>query len=316
MNPSAPLASAVLPLLVLAAYSSGAAGQGSPAGDRHGAAWTAERVAGGGGLELAVYEAGTPGRPAIVFIHGFSQTARTWQPQLESALADEFHLVAYDLRGHGGSGRPLDAGHYADGALWADDLAAVIRAKNLQRPVVVGWSYGGYVISDYVRRFGDGALGGIVIVGSTTKNGTEAALPFFGDEVLAIFGDLLSDAHHPRIAATRRLVDMFVEPGTEAWISAFGSAMTVPAEIRQALFGRVLENDDVLARITVPTLVVHGADDPIVRPTAAQHTAATVPGARLLLYEGARHAAHRDAADRFNRDLAGFTRAAAARRRD
>jgi non-heme chloroperoxidase len=92
--------------------------------------------------------------------------------------------------------------------------------------------------------------------------------------------------------------------------------MTVPAEIRQGLFGRVLENDDVLARITVPTLVVHGADDPIVRPTAARHTAATVPGARLLLYEGARHAPHRDAADRFNRDLAGFTRAAAARRRN
>jgi pimeloyl-ACP methyl ester carboxylesterase len=44
--------------------------------------------------------------------------------QYESALRDEFRLVAYDLRGHGMSEAPLAAEHYADGQLWADDLGS------------------------------------------------------------------------------------------------------------------------------------------------------------------------------------------------
>ncbi|CAN5621427.1 hypothetical protein BH23GEM9_BH23GEM9_26790 [soil metagenome] len=106
-----------------------------------------------------------------------------------------------------------------------------------------------------------------------------------------------------------------MEPGSEGWLTAYGSAMMVGPEVRQAMFGRVLENDDVLARIRVPTLVVHGADDRIVLKTAAEHTARTVPGARLLVYDGVGHAPHYQAADRFNRDLAEFVRRASARRR-
>jgi pimeloyl-ACP methyl ester carboxylesterase len=80
-----------------------------------------------------------------------------------------FHRIAYDLRGHGASDKPLDADRYTTSSFWADDLAAVIQTHNLERPVLVGWSYGGYVIADYVRKFGDAALGGLVFVGVSTK---------------------------------------------------------------------------------------------------------------------------------------------------
>ena len=63
-------------------------------------------------------------------------------------------LVAYDLRGHGMSEAPLEAEHYTDGALWADDVAAIIDQLRLDRPVLVGWSYGSFVICDYVRAHG------------------------------------------------------------------------------------------------------------------------------------------------------------------
>jgi non-heme chloroperoxidase len=301
--------------LMLLALAAPLAGQGVPVAGPRDSVRTVERVTGGGGIELAVYEAGAPGRPAIVLIHGFSQNVLTWQRQFESALVDEFHVVAYDLRGHGDSASPLGAGHYTDGDHWAEDLAAVIRSRNLHRPVVVGWSYGGYVISDYVRRFGDDALGGIVILASTTKNGTDQALPFFGDDMLAIFGDLLSPETALRLKATRALADLNLERGSDGWLTAYGSAMMVGPEVRQAMFARVLENDDVLARIRVPTLVVHGADDRIVLKTAAEHTARTVPGARLLVYDGVGHAPHYQAADHFNRDLAEFVRRASAPRR-
>ena len=77
---------------------------------------------------------GAPDGQPIVLIHGWSQNHLCWAHQYDSALADEFRLVAYDLRGHGMSDAPLDAAHYTDAALWADDLAAVIEALELQRP--------------------------------------------------------------------------------------------------------------------------------------------------------------------------------------
>ncbi len=111
-------------------------------------------VRGGGGLRLHVREWGRADGPPIVFIHGLSQSHLCWAKQYESALAEEFRLVAYDLRGHGMSEAPLEAEHYADGVLWADDLAAVIEQLRLDRPVLVGWSYGGFVICDYLRAHG------------------------------------------------------------------------------------------------------------------------------------------------------------------
>ena len=83
-------------------------------------------VAGGGGLRLHVREWGKPDGPPILFIHGWSQNHLCWEQQYESALADEFRLVACDLRGHGMSDAPLAAEHYTDAQLWADDVAAII----------------------------------------------------------------------------------------------------------------------------------------------------------------------------------------------
>jgi pimeloyl-ACP methyl ester carboxylesterase len=73
---------------------------------------------------------------------------REWgRDSTRARLIDEFHLVAFDLRGHGMSEAPPDAGSYA-GDVWALDVAAVIETLALERPILVGWSYGGYVICD------------------------------------------------------------------------------------------------------------------------------------------------------------------------
>jgi pimeloyl-ACP methyl ester carboxylesterase len=99
-------------------------------------------VAGGGGLRLHVREWGPVDGPAILLIHGWSQNHLCWARQYESALAGEFRLVAYDLRGHGMSEAPLEPEHYTDERLWADDVAAIIDTLALDRPLLVGWSYG------------------------------------------------------------------------------------------------------------------------------------------------------------------------------
>jgi non-heme chloroperoxidase len=273
-------------------------------------ALTATTIAGGGGLPLTVYEGGKAAATPIVFIHGFTGSYLSWERQLFGPLGAEFRLVAYDLRGHGASDKPLDASKYTDGTLWADDLHAVIRAKQLDRPVLVGWSYGGYVIADYLRRYGDKSIGGVVFVGASTKNGTAEAAGFLTDEVLALFGDVLSTDLLKSIDGTRALVRLFGDRvrGTLRE-RAYGTAMMVPPAVRAAMFNRLLDNDDVLSRIVVPTLVMHGDDDRIVRLSAATHTATTVPGAKLLVYNAVGHAVQVDAPQRFRRDLSEFVRA-------
>ena len=121
-------------------------------------------VQGGGGLRLHVREWGRADGPPILFIHGLSQNHLCWVKQYESTLAGEFRLVAYDLRGHGMSEAPLEPEHYTDGQLWADDVAAIIDQLALVQPVLVGWSYGPFVICDYVHAHGQDRIGAINFV--------------------------------------------------------------------------------------------------------------------------------------------------------
>src|SRR4029450_12892409 len=74
-------------------------------------------VQGGSGLRLHVREWGRADGPPILLIHGISQSHLCWAKQYHSTLADEFRLVAYDLRGHGMSEAPLEPEHYAGGQL-------------------------------------------------------------------------------------------------------------------------------------------------------------------------------------------------------
>jgi non-heme chloroperoxidase len=270
-----------------------------------------DSIVGGGGVRLTAYEAGIVGARPIVFIHGFSGNHLSWDRMFSGTLASEFHLVTYDLRGHGASDKPLDAANYTNGEMWADDLAAVIQAKNLVKPVLVGWSYGAYVIADYIRKFGDGNLGGVVFLGASTKLGTAQAVEFLTPEVLAVFPDLLSAEVRKSIDATRTLTRMFANPLSDApWEIAYGGAMMVPPQVRVGMFSRALENDDVLAKIRVPTLAIHGTIDRIVRVIAARHTVRTVPNAKLRLYEGIGHAPNLESPERLGNDLAEFVRSA------
>lgn len=95
----------------------------------------AHTVIGGGDVRLYVEETGNPkGRP-ILFIHGFSQNQLTWRKQLGSDLADDFRLVALDLRGHGLSEKPQDAYGDSQGllsrSLTNDDLLPSFKAPVL-----------------------------------------------------------------------------------------------------------------------------------------------------------------------------------------
>jgi pimeloyl-ACP methyl ester carboxylesterase len=267
---------------------------------------TIHTVRGGGGLRLHVREWGRPDGPSIVFIHGLSQSHLCWWKQYESTLAGEFRLVAYDLRGHGMSEAPLEQDHYTDARLWADDLAAVIEQLRLDRPVLVGWSYGAFVICDYVREYGEDRIGAIDFVGAAVKLGPAAFGPLFGPGFLDHFADLVADDLTANIRGIRGLVKAF--PATpyasddEELLIAAG--MTVPARIRANLAARELDEDDVLRNLTKPLLVTHGRNDTVVLPAMADHVLSVCPTAEAAWYDGVGHTVHLEQPGHFNRELA------------
>jgi non-heme chloroperoxidase len=275
---------------------------------------TIHTVRGGGGLRLHVREWGKPDGPPIVFIHGLSQSHLCWTKQYHSALAGQFRLVAYDLRGHGMSEAPLEQEAYTDAKLWADDLAAVIDRLHLDRPVLVGWSYGGFVICDYVREYGQDRVGAIDFVAGAVKLGPAAFGTLIGPGFLNNFADLTADDLPTSIRGVRGLVKAFPAApfGTDDAEMLIASSMTVPARIRAHLGAREIDEDDVLRTITVPLLVTQGRADTVVLPAMAEHVLATCPTAEAAWYDGVGHTAHLEQPDHFNRELADLTRRVAA----
>jgi len=153
------------------------------------------------GLTIAAQEWGNPQGPEILLIHGYAQSHLSWMRQVNSDLAKEFRIITYDLRGHGNSDKPLEKAPYHDNKAWGDEVKAVMDAAGLKRPVLVGWSYAGRVISDYVTTHGAGRLAGINFVDASIK-----FFPEFVGENLRNQAPMTSEDLAKNIAATRAFV--------------------------------------------------------------------------------------------------------------
>ena len=269
-------------------------------------------VRGGGGLRLHVREWGRADGPPILFLHGWSQSHLCWDRQYESPLRDEFRIVACDLRGHGMSDSPPGPEPYTDAALWADDVAAIIEQLRLNRPVLVGWSYGAFVICDYIRAHGQGRIGAVGFAAGAVKLGEAAFGTLIGPGFLDHFADATSDDLPTSIRGMRGLIRAFAAeplPAEEAE-TLLAAGMTVPAGIRASLAAREIDDDDVLRALEVPLLVSQGRADTIVLPAMAEHVLATCPTAEASWYDGVAHVPFLVEPGRFNRELAELTRRA------
>jgi pimeloyl-ACP methyl ester carboxylesterase len=256
------------------------------------------------GLAIAAQEWGNPGGPEIVFIHGFNQCHLSWIRQVTSAdLLRDFRMITFDLRGHGGSDKPLSKEHYTNDQRWGDDLAAVIAAARLKRPVLVAWSLGARIVTDYLRTHGAAGLAGIDFVGAVTKSDNA----MLGPGIKHISG-MLSDDLTTSIAATRNFLRACFErqPPVDDFETMLAFNMLTPPKVRGAVLTRTPNSGDLLPGLLLPVLVTHGAKDQFALLALAEFTAATVPGARLSVYDDIGHTPFMEDAPRFNRELATF----------
>jgi pimeloyl-ACP methyl ester carboxylesterase len=259
------------------------------------------------GVKLTVEESGSPQGPTIVFIHGLLGSRLDWDAQVKSAKLQRYRMVAYDLRGHGLSDKPTEPDAYRDGRHWADDLAAIIEQSKVNNPVLVGWSLGGAVISNYLATYGDSHIAGAVYV--------DGVIELKPDQIVdhpEVYRDLVSPDLRTHLDAERTFLALcFHKPPDSSTFERLLSNGAMASWVMQSTVqSMTVAASEGLSEVRKPVLLIYGAQDALVKtkPTIARATALD-PRLQSKVYASSGHAPFLEEPDRFNRDLSDFIEA-------
>ncbi|HEF5874844.1 TPA: alpha/beta hydrolase [Burkholderia cenocepacia] len=263
------------------------------------------------GVKLAVQESGDPDGVPVILIHGLLGSRLNWDAQVRSPELRGFRIITYDLRGHGLSDKPSGARPYRDGTRWGDDLAAVIEGAHARKPVVVGWSLGGVVISNYLAKYGDRAIAGAVYVDGVV----ELAAGQIVDHP-DVYRDMNAPDLKTHLDGERTFVGLCFNrrPDAATFERLLANAAMASWDMQKATPTMSVFAAEGLGHARVPLLFIYGGRDALVDTPATLARAAEL-NARVVsqVYSESGHAPFIEEAERFNRDLAAFVRSASAR---
>ncbi len=244
-------------------------------------------------LTIHYRRAGNGDQP-VVFLHGNFASSRWWVPQLERipSCATGF---APDLRGCGGEEGRTEC-HQSTTKLTVDalssDLEEFIDALKLKRPILVGHSLGGVIVTDYALRHPD-QVGGLVLVDSGPPEG----LP------LAIFSDTYVLPLRFGTRSTMRVALMHAGMPREGALADAMVDDTVSTDLNQYVaLGETIAHWNVeaaLPELNIPTLLIWGSHDRIMSPRIGRRYLELVPRARLIIIGKAGHSPQVERPDRF-----------------
>ena len=240
------------------------------------------------------YEDHGSGQP-VVLIHGYPLSSASWEKQVPVLLEAGFRVIAYDRRGFGKSSQPTSGYNYDT---FAEDLHHLITHLKLKDFVLVGFSMGGGEVARYIGRHGTKHISKAVIMSGvppyllkTADNpeGVDGAV-FEGIQKAVtadryvFFTEFFKNFYNTDVHLGKRVSEQAIQASwnTAAIASAYASLACVPTwheDFRQDL-----------AKIDVPTLVIHGDSDRIVPfSSAGQRTAKLVKGAELVVIKDGPH---------------------------
>lgn len=251
------------------------------------------------------------GRP-VVLSHGWPLNSDAWEATARFLAEHGFRAIAHDRRGHGKSTQTW-AGNEMD--TYADDLAALLDSLDLNGVTLVGHSTGGGEIARYLGRHGSTRVAGLVLVSAVPPlmvhtDDNPGGLP------MEVFDGIRAGEAANRSQLYRDLADgpFFgnnragdVPQGTRDafWLQGLASGTRNAYECIAAFSATDFRPD--LAKVDVPTLVIHGDDDQIVPfEISGKLSAQLVSGAQLIVYEGGAHGLPDTERDRLHADLLAF----------
>lgn len=251
------------------------------------------------GLTIAYRRAGNG--PPLVLLHGGPLDSREWRQQIEG-LSDQFTVVAPDTPGCGGSADPPATFRQRD---YADSLVAFIGALGLERPHVLGLSFGSGLALELYLWYPN--IPRTLILASAYA-GWAGSLP--PAEVEQRKKQVLRLIDGSRDQFAREWIPTLLTESAPANLIDEVSAILAdfhPAGQR-ILFSAFADADlrDVLPRIAVPTLLLYGEKDVRSPLSVANELHAKIPGSKLVVIPGVGHLADLEAADRFNAEVRKF----------
>ncbi|MGB5037404.1 MAG: alpha/beta hydrolase [Blastocatellia bacterium] len=263
-----------------------------------------------GSIELYYEDHGT-GKP-VVLIHGYPLSGASWEKQVPALLSAGYRVITYDRRGFGRSSQPTDGYNYDT---FASDLRQLVTRLDLEDFTLVGFSMGGGEIARYFGKYGSAGVSKAVIIGGVppymlktddNPDGVDASV-FEGikkavaADRYAFFAEFFKNFYNTDLFLGKRVSEQVVQA---SWNLAAGASATASL----ACVPTWLEDfRDDLARVDVPTLVIHGDDDRIVPLAAAgKRTAELIKGARLVVIEGGPHCITWTHAEEVNAELLAF----------
>jgi non-heme chloroperoxidase len=250
----------------------------------------------------------------VVFSHGWPLSGDAWEDQMMYLAEHGYRVIAHDRRGHGRSGK---AWHGNDMDTYADDLATLLDALDINGATLVGHSTGGGEVARYIGRHGTGRVAKAVLVGAVTPQ--MMASPDNPDGVpMSVFDGIRDGVRNDRAQFFLDLTMPFFgfnRPGakvSEGMRQAFLiQGLQCSLKSAYACIKQFSETDftEDLKKMTVPTLVIHGDDDQIVPlATTARRAVELLPQGRLSVYEGAGHGLPSTHKDQLNAELLAFLR--------
>ncbi|MET7768524.1 alpha/beta hydrolase [Nocardia sp. NPDC005366] len=243
---------------------------------------------------------------ALILVHGWAADLRCWGGAAED-LAERFRVIAVDLRGHGYSGVPTSG--YDDPKNWAADIAAVLAAEGVESgAVLLGWSYGGIVVSDYLAAYGTGAVAGVVYTGSMANIGRDIPGAETGPAMRAAIPGVFEESAGRALRAFGAFGNANTGPGDKGVEAQrlFGSSLATPPSVRKALFYRSVDNTEMLRALDIPVLVLHGTADPVVPIADGRYILESAPRARASFWEDAQHGLFIEDRGRFVAEVGAF----------
>lgn len=243
-----------------------------------------------------VYELRGAGLP-LLFIHGYPLNRSLWEPQL-TGLSDKVRIITPDLRGHGDS----EAGSAAHSMhQLAQDCFELITLLGITQPFVVcGLSMGGYIAMAMLRIHPQRIAGLILTATRSTADTPEVKASRDKSIQLAQQegpGPII-EAMLPRLLSPKTPASRPELTSQAKHIMASISVSTIVKDL-QGLKERP-DSTPLLAALTQPTLIIHGADDQIVPLAEAQALQKTIPGAQLVVLPAAGHLPNLEQPSLFN----------------
>jgi non-heme chloroperoxidase len=263
-----------------------------------------------GNIDL-YYEDHGSGKP-VVLIHGYPLNGASWEKQIAVLLAAGHRVITYDRRGFGKSSQPTTGYNYDT---FAEDLHKIITQLQLHDFALAGFSMGGGEVARYIGKYGSKGVSKAVFISAVppyllkaadNPEGVDGSV-FEGIEKAvaadryAFFTEFFKNFYNTDVLLGKRVSEQTVQA---SWNVAAGASPTASLAC-VATWHEDFRKD--LARVDVPTLVIHGDADRILPISASgQRTAKLVKNARSIVVKGGPHCITWTHADQVNSELANF----------